>query len=51
MDMCDAGDRERPAEKMWEGLGYGFERLEEGLIGFGICDDGLLLSLCLLETL
>ena len=26
-----AGKRERPAERVWEGLGYGFEWLLEGL--------------------
>jgi hypothetical protein len=23
--ICGAGDKERPAGKVWEGLGYGFE--------------------------
>ena len=37
-----AGNRERPAGKEWEGLGYGFEWLEEGLIGLEMCGDEFL---------
>ena len=44
MDIS-AGERELPAERRWEGLGYGFERLWEGLIGLKMCGDGLLYAL------
>jgi hypothetical protein len=37
MNIEGAGERERPAERVWEGLGYGFEYYWEGLIGLEIC--------------
>jgi len=43
--MIGSGETERPAEKEWEGLGYGFKRLREGLIGLEMCDDLLLYAL------
>jgi hypothetical protein len=46
MDIS-AGERELPAERKWEGLGYGFERLWEGLIGLKMCGDGLLYALAI----
>ena len=42
-----AGDWERAAGKEWEGLGYGFEWLQEGLIGLEMCGDGLLYALAI----
>jgi hypothetical protein len=46
MDIS-AGEWELPAERKWEGLGYGFERLWEGLIGLKMCGDGLLYALAI----
>jgi hypothetical protein len=42
-----ACERERPAEKVWEGLGYGFKRLWEGYIGLEMSGDGLRYALAI----
>jgi len=46
-----AGEWERAAERLSEGLGYGFERLWEKVIGLEMCDYCLLYGLDIVRDL